>query len=98
MPFTCRTRARTRPPRPAPTMVTGVVIVFLRNLLDCHSNDASTSLDYYSNEARASLERPSTRGRMGHMATKSGRAPRRMEALSREVIVKAATEILDAEG
>jgi AcrR family transcriptional regulator len=32
------------------------------------------------------------------MATKSHRAPRRTEALSRDVIVKAATEILDAEG
>ena len=32
------------------------------------------------------------------MATKSERAPRRTEALSRDVIVKAATEILDAEG
>ena len=32
------------------------------------------------------------------MATKSQRAPRRTEALSRDVIVRAATEILDAEG
>jgi AcrR family transcriptional regulator len=32
------------------------------------------------------------------MATKPQRAPRRMEALSRDVIVNAATEILDAEG
>jgi AcrR family transcriptional regulator len=32
------------------------------------------------------------------MATKAQRAPRRRQALSREVIVKAATEILDAEG
>ena len=32
------------------------------------------------------------------MATKSQRAPRRTEALSRDVIVTAATEILDAEG
>ncbi len=32
------------------------------------------------------------------MATKSQRAPRRTEALSRDVIVQAATEILDAEG
>ena len=38
------------------------------------------------------------RGRMELMATKSQRAPRRSEALSRDVIVKAATEILDAEG
>lgn len=37
-------------------------------------------------------------GRMEVMATKSQRAPRRKEALSRDVIVKAATEILDAEG
>ena len=35
---------------------------------------------------------------MGLMATKSRRAPRRTEALSRDVIVQAATEILDAEG
>ncbi len=34
----------------------------------------------------------------GLMATKSQRAPRRTEALSRDVIVTAATEILDAEG
>jgi AcrR family transcriptional regulator len=32
------------------------------------------------------------------MATKSQRAPRRREALSRDVIVQAATEILDADG
>jgi AcrR family transcriptional regulator len=38
------------------------------------------------------------RGRMELMATKSQRAPRRTEALSRDVIVKAATEILDAHG
>jgi AcrR family transcriptional regulator len=35
---------------------------------------------------------------MGLMATKPQRAPRRTEALSRDVIVNAATEILDAEG
>ena len=35
---------------------------------------------------------------MEFMATKARRAPRRTEALSRDVIVKAATEILDAEG
>jgi AcrR family transcriptional regulator len=35
---------------------------------------------------------------MERMATKSQRAPRRKEALSRDVIVRAATEILDAEG
>src|ERR1700744_5390140 len=38
------------------------------------------------------------RGRMELMATKAQRAPRRTEALSRDVIVQAATEILDAEG
>jgi AcrR family transcriptional regulator len=38
------------------------------------------------------------RGRIGLMATKARRAPRRTEALSRDVIVQAATEILDAEG
>ena len=38
------------------------------------------------------------RGRMELMATKSQRAPRRTEALSRGAIVKAATEILDAGG
>jgi AcrR family transcriptional regulator len=38
------------------------------------------------------------RGRMEVMATKSQRAPRRREPLSRDVIVQAATEILDAEG
>ena len=37
-------------------------------------------------------------GRMELMATKARRAPRRTEALSRDVIVQAATEILDAEG
>jgi AcrR family transcriptional regulator len=35
---------------------------------------------------------------MGLMATKAHRAPRRTEALSRDVIVEAATGILDAEG
>src|ERR1700723_1439309 len=87
MPCRCRTRASTRPPRPAPTTVIGVVIVIFRNSLDCYSNDASTS-----------LERRSTRGRMELMTTKARRAPRRTEALSRDVIVQAATEILDAEG
>src|ERR1700691_1986157 len=87
MPFTYRTRARTRPPRPAPTTVTGAVIVLLRNSLDCYSNDASTS-----------LERRSICGRLKLMATKSQRAPRRTEALSRDVIVQAAADILDAEG
>jgi AcrR family transcriptional regulator len=38
------------------------------------------------------------RGRIELMATKARRAPRRTEALSRDVIVQAATEILDAEG
>ena len=38
------------------------------------------------------------RGRMEVMATKAQRAPRRKEALSKDVIVKAATEILDSEG
>jgi AcrR family transcriptional regulator len=38
------------------------------------------------------------RASVGFMATRSQRAPRRTEALSRDVIVKAATEILDAEG
>src|ERR1700691_2558190 len=87
MPCRCRTRASTRPPRPAPTTVIGVVIALPRNLLDCYSNDASTS-----------LERRSMCGRMELMATKARRAPRRTEALSRDVIVQAATEILDAEG
>src|SRR3984957_9165937 len=87
MPCTCSTRARTRPPRPAPTTVIGVVIVLSRNSLDRHSNDVSTS-----------LERRSTRGRMELMTTNARRAPRRTEGLSRDVIVQAATEILDAEG
>src|SRR6202161_4872358 len=87
MPCTCRTRASTRPPRPAPTTVIGVVIALSRNPLDCYSNDASTS-----------LERRSMCGRIELMATKARRAPRRTEALSRDVIVQAATEILDAEG
>src|SRR5580704_6269253 len=87
MPCTCRTRASTRPPRPAPTTVTGVVIALPANSLDCYSNDASTR-----------LERRSTCGRMELMATKAQRAPRRTEALSRDVIVQAAAEILDAGG
>ena len=37
-------------------------------------------------------------GRMELMTTKARRVPRRTEALSRDVIVQAATEILDAEG
>ena len=37
-------------------------------------------------------------GRLKLMATKSQRAPRRTEALSRDVIVQAAADILDAEG
>jgi AcrR family transcriptional regulator len=38
------------------------------------------------------------RGKMEFMATRAQRVPRRTEALSRDVIVEAATEILDAEG
>ncbi len=38
------------------------------------------------------------RGRMRFMATKAQRTPRRTEALSRDVIVQAAIEILDADG
>src|ERR1700723_1267323 len=87
MPCRCRTRASTRPPRPAPTTVIGVVIALSRNPLDCYSNEASTR-----------LERRSKCGRMELMMTKAQRAPRRTEALSRDVIVQAATEILDAEG
>ena len=67
--------------------VTGVFIVFSKGGLDCHSNDASTRLDRRSN-----------RGRMELMASKAQRAPRRTDALSRELIVQAATEILDTEG
>jgi AcrR family transcriptional regulator len=64
----------------------------------CRHRAPPNSLDCYSNDASTSLERQSIRGRMGFMPTKSQRAARRTEALSRDVIVQAATEILDAGG
>src|ERR1700734_860936 len=98
MPCTCRTRARTRPPRPAPTTVIGVVIVLLQTLWITTPTRLAQVWIANPNGAGTRLERPSMRGRMEVMATKAQRAPRRTEALSRDVIVKAATEILDAEG
>src|SRR5579875_1060294 len=88
-PFRCRTRASTRPPRPAPTMVTGVVMGRLRVL--------DRQLDYRSNNASTALERRSKAGMMEAMATTAHRSPRRTQALSREVIVQAAVDLLDAE-
>src|ERR1700685_2726772 len=86
MPCTCRTRARARPPRPAPTTVTGVVIMLSERGLDCYSNKLASfgsTIQPWQNE---------------RMETKGQRAARRTSALSRELIVQAATEILDAEG
>src|ERR1700689_4304921 len=86
MPCTCRTRARTRPPRPAPTMVIGVVM--------CSSETRWIATPM----TLAQVWSGDPYGRMELMATKSQRAPRRREALSRDVIVQAAAEILDAGG
>src|SRR3984885_8727421 len=86
MPCTCRTRARTRPPRPAPTMVIGVVM--------CSSEPRW----FATPMTLAQVWSGDPYGRMELMATKSQRAPRRREALSRDVIVQAAAEILDAGG
>src|SRR3984885_15390590 len=86
MPCTCRTRARIRPPRPAPTMVTGVVI-------------CSPATRWIATPMTlAQVWSGDPYGRMQRMVAKSQRAPRRREALSRDVIVEAATEILDAGG
>src|ERR1700728_784026 len=86
MPCTCRTRARTRPPRPAPTMVIGVVM--------CSSETRWIATPM----TLARVWSGDPYGRMELMATKSQRAPRRREALSRDVIVQTAAEILDAGG
>src|ERR1700677_111684 len=85
MPCTCRTRARERPPRPAPTIVTGVVMMFL-------SRPTGTMFHAYT------LEHCSIRVKMVLMATKAQRTERRTDALSKERIVGAAIEILDADG
>src|ERR1700729_1452604 len=85
MPWTCRMRARVRPPRPAPTIVTGVVMVL-------------PSEPGWNDVPLIILEHRSIRVKMVLMATKSERAERRADALSKERIVEAAIEILDAAG
>src|ERR1700729_3465731 len=85
MPCTRRTRARVRPPRPAPTIVTGVVIMFPFKL-------TGTLFQSFI------LEQRSNRVKMMLMATKAQRAERRADALSKERIVEAAIEILDTDG
>src|SRR3954465_3816370 len=85
MPWTRRTRARARPPRPAPIIVTWVVIVVPRIL-------------YGTPFQRSNHGTPFQVCQDGRMARTSGRADRRTDALSRERIVQAAIEILDAEG
>src|SRR5580698_2967577 len=85
MPWTCRTRARMRPPSPAPTIVTGVVIMLsFRGRLECCS---ITILEHRSKYVK-----------MGPMAARTQRAERRTDALSTDRIVAAAIEILDAGG
>src|ERR1700722_2624200 len=82
MPWTCSTRARVRPPSPAPTIVTGVIIV----LPSKHDwNVVPISI----------LEQRSKYVKMVLMTTK---AQRRTDALSKERIVEAAIGILDTEG
>jgi AcrR family transcriptional regulator len=65
---------------------TGVVISFSKGGLDCYSNKVATfgsTIQPWQNE---------------RMPSKGQRAARRTDALSRELIVRAATEILDTDG
>src|ERR1700691_108398 len=86
MPWACRTRARVRPPRPAPTIVTGVVI-----MSPSEAGWNGVPLDNI-------LEQRSSRVKMVRMAAKTQRTERRADALSKERIVEVAIEILDAGG
>src|SRR5580704_3246894 len=86
MPRTCRTRARVRPPRPAPMIVTGVVMMMVLPRGD------------WNVVPRESLEQRSNHVKMVLMATRAQRAERRADALSKERIVADAIEILDAGG
>src|ERR1700753_1340293 len=90
MPWTCRTRARVRPPRPAPMIVTGAVIVVLL------SSEFLKSLG--TSFHGSILEHRSRYVKMMLMTTRTKRAERRTDALSKERIVAAALEILDADG
>src|SRR5580692_8474430 len=89
MPWTCRTRARVRPPRPAPTIVTGVIVMLL-------SNGVRAIIGTMFHETI--LEHRSIRVKIVVMANRAQRAERRTDALSKDRIVEAAIEILDAEG
>src|SRR6204780_677400 len=84
MPCTCRTRARIRPPRPAPTIVTGVVIMFPFMSIGTLFHTI--------------LEHRSKYVKMVFMATRTQRTERRTDALSKERIVETAIEILDTDG
>src|SRR3984957_19530601 len=91
MPWTCRTRARVRPPRPAPTIVTGVVFMFLLSQRPVRRPIGTLFHD-------DSLEQCSNYVKMVLMAAKTKRTERRTDALSKQRIVDAAIEILDADG
>src|ERR1700760_4986994 len=85
MPFTCRTRARTRPPRPAPTMVTGVVMAAPFGMVwnDVPYTPIGTSFQSCQDK---------------DMTTESPRTERRADALSKARIVEAAIGLLDEGG
>src|ERR1700722_9398843 len=85
MPWTCRPRARVRPPRPAPMIVTGAVMMFL------------PQADWNA-VPQIIVEQRSKCVKMVLMAARTQRTGRRTDALSKERIVKAAIEILDTDG
>src|SRR5579859_7821537 len=89
MPWTCSTRARVRPPRPAPMIAIGVAMVVpLPGFFPDSLERCSITM----------LEHRSKYVKMVSMAVKNKRAERRTDALSKERIVEAAIEILDADG
>src|SRR5689334_13543583 len=80
----CRTRASVRPPRPAPTIVTGAVMSVLSELWTV---GPTPRLDRWSNCVK-----------MMDMTTPAPRNTRRSDALSRDRIIAATIEVLDATG
>src|SRR5580698_6550093 len=102
MPWTCRTRARVRPPRPAPTIVTGAVIT-CSSLPVIACPEMRLTRPWWRETAgtlfhRHILEQRSRYVKMVVMAARMQRTGRRTDALSKERIVEATIGILDTAG
>src|SRR5881397_784594 len=101
MPWTCRTRARVKPPRPAPTMAIVWWLVFMGFLVSVRAERrASASHIHMDRRSKSNMERRSRVCQNEVMPRTRGRAPAggRVDALSREVIVGAAVALLDERG